>query len=84
VKFELGQKGISKEIIEKALEDFDLEKKEDLLLNRLIEKKWKTVSKNPKEKQYEKMMRFVLSKGFDYETAKKEVENKMRKNHTVS
>ena len=78
ISFELKRKGISKNIMEKVLEDFDVKKKEDSLLNKLIEKKWKTVSKSPKEKQYEKMMRYVLSKGFDYDDAKKEVIKKTR------
>ena len=78
ISFELKRKGISKNIVEKVLEDFDLKKKEDSLLTKLVEKKWKTVSKAPKEKQYEKMMRFVLSKGFDYDDAKKEISKKTR------
>jgi len=73
VYFELKRKGISKGLIEKVLADFDLKKKEDSLLHKLIEKKWRTVSKSPKEKQYEKMTRHVLSKGFDYDDAKTEI-----------
>lgn len=71
ITLELREKGIKKETIDQALKDFDLEKKENALISKLMEKKWKTVSRVPKEKQYEKMMRFLLSRGFDYDKAKK-------------
>src|SRR3989344_3929675 len=53
LKFELIQKGISKEIIEKAVSEFDLKAKEDDLIEKLIEKKKKSLSKYPKQKAYE-------------------------------
>lgn len=70
VRMELKQKGISQENIEEVLKDFDIDKKENNLIEKYVAKKWKTVSKAPKEKQYEKMIRFLLSKGFDYDESK--------------
>lgn len=70
IRLELSQKGISKDVLEKALQEFDIEKKEENLLEKLIEKKWKSLAKLPKEKSYERMMRFLLSRGFDYDDVK--------------
>lgn len=71
LKIELSQKGISKEIIEKALYGFDILEKENSLILKLIEKKKKTLAGLEKRKAYEKMIAFLLRKGFDYDNIKK-------------
>jgi len=76
LKFELIQKGISKEIIEKAVSEFDLKAKEDDLIEKLIEKKKKSLSKYPKQKAYEKLFSFLLRKGFDYDAIRKSLKEK--------
>ncbi len=71
VKLELLQKGVSKEIIEQVASEFDLTAKESSLIEKLIEKKTKALQNTPSQKAYEKMVAFLLRKGFDYETIKK-------------
>ena len=74
LQFELQQKGVSKEILEKALAEFDLESKETDLINHLIERKTKSLQKYPEGKAREKMIAFLLRKGFDYNDVKKALE----------
>jgi len=69
IKFELKQKGISKELIEEAFEkdlSSDLEKAKALIKKRI--KRYQGVA--DKKKIYEKLGRFLASKGFDYEIIK--------------
>ena len=69
IKFELKQKGISKELIEEAFEkdlSSDLEKAKALIKKRI--KRYPNIS--DKKKIYEKLGRFLASKGFDYEIIK--------------
>lgn len=75
--FELKQKGIAKEIIEEAVSSLDIAKKEEVLINKLIEKKWRSAAKTP-EKAYERLMRYLMGKGFDYDDAKKAVRSKIK------
>lgn|SRR3989344_7397125 len=63
LKLELLQKGISKETIEEASSTFDIVGKETELLKKLIDKK--------KNLPYEKMVAYLLRRGFDYEKIKK-------------
>jgi regulatory protein len=67
IGFELRKKGIDKEIIESVLEGSVDEKK---LALRAIEKKMKNWQKFPLPELKKKLYRFLLSRGFDYETAK--------------
>lgn len=71
LKIELAQKGISKEIIEKALSGFDIAEKEESLILKLIEKKKRSLANTEKRKAQEKMIAFLLRKGFDYSQIKK-------------
>jgi len=77
ILLELSHKGISKEIIEEAQSLFDLAKKDSDLLEKLIDKKWKIYQRNP-EKAYEKMMGFLMRRGFDYDTVKKAIKKRLR------
>ena len=74
LKFELQQKGIAKEIIEATLLEFDYEEKENNLIQKLIEKKKKSLIKFEKRKAYEKMAAFLLRKGFNYDQIKKHLD----------
>lgn len=68
IKFELKQKGISKELIEEAFEkdlSSDLEKAKALIKKRI--KRYPDIAD---KKIYEKLGRFLASKGFDYEIIK--------------
>lgn len=82
LSLELKQKGISKETIEEAESSFDIATKEKELIDKLVEKKWKVASKTP-EKAYEKMMRFLMTKGFDYDDVKKAVRSKIKLEDSV-
>jgi SOS response regulatory protein OraA/RecX len=65
---------VSKDIIERESQEFDLESKENTLIHKLIEKKQRSVERYPKEKQYEKIVAFLLRKGFGYDDVKKALE----------
>ena len=60
IKLELFGKGISKETIEEACSMFDIVGKENRLLEKLIDKK--------KNLTYEKLIAYLLRRGFDYDT----------------
>ncbi len=74
LRFELQQKGISKEIIEEAASEFDLGSKEDELMKKLIEKKSRSLKNENPQKVKEKTIAYLLRKGFDYEDIKKALE----------
>lgn len=76
IRAELSQKGISKDIIEKAVLSFDMSRKEEDLLERLIAKKTKALSTYSDKQRYEKLVNFLLRQGFDYETVRKTLKNK--------
>jgi regulatory protein len=71
IKIELNQKGISRENIEHAISELDIKEKESKLINKLIEKKLRILSKYDKREAEEKIIAFLMRKGFDYETIKK-------------
>lgn len=76
LRFELQEKGLSKEIISEVLSEFDLEKKEKQLIEKFIERKTKSLQRFPKEKAREKMIAFLMRKGFDYTDIKKALDEK--------
>lgn len=67
VKMELVRKGISKEIIEKAKLSFDIKKKDDELLKKLIEKK--------KNLPYERLMPYLMRRGFSYDEIRRHLKS---------
>ncbi len=71
LKLELQQKGVDREIIERAASELDLDGKESNLIQKLIEKKKRSLSRYPEEKSREKLIAFLLRKGFDYDDVKK-------------
>ena len=68
-KLKLSEKGIDKELIEATIDENYSEDKEFELASKLMEKKKKKVKyKDPADKK-NKCDRYLISKGFDYETA---------------
>ena len=78
IKMELKQKGIDPEIIEKMIND------EGLMINdleqakKLVEKRIVRLKGLDKQKVYEKLGRFLASKGFNWDTIKKAIDPAQR------
>ncbi|MEK7573162.1 MAG: regulatory protein RecX [Patescibacteria group bacterium] len=70
IKMELGQKGIGKDLIEEVIES--LENKVDDLQSakKLIEKRARKYKNLPREEKFQKVARFLASKGFNYDIIK--------------
>lgn len=71
IKYALKNKGVSEEIIEEELSNLDM-KKEKENANILALKKYNILIKreNDKYKIKEKIIRFLISRGYNYEVAK--------------
>lgn len=72
IKFELLQKGIDKELIEDILNSSSIsefDKAKDLALRKI--KRYEKLDRN---KQYERMARFLASKGFDWDVVKEVID----------
>lgn len=72
IKFELLQKGIDKVLVEDILKSSNIsefDKAKDLVLRKI--KRYEKLDRN---KQYEKMSRFLASKGFDWDTIKEVID----------
>ncbi len=82
IKMELKQKGIGKELVEEVLEDKDFETISDLdkALD-LAQKRLKRYQNEEPKKAWEKMARFLASKGFDFDIIKKVVDQVLRKEY---
>src|SRR3989338_638205 len=70
--FELKQKGVDKEVVDKfflnvMIDEFELAKK-------ALSKKWFLFKKLDREKKYQRALRHLLGKGFSFEVAKKAFE----------
>ena len=63
IRMALSAKGISKEIVDEALQDIDLERA-DAKLEKLLQTKWRALSEDPQGRL--KLIRFALSRGYDY------------------
>lgn len=68
IRFALSAKGIARETIDEALAEIEPEKAE-ARLERLLETKRKSLEGDPQIKL--KLLKFALSRGYDYETVKK-------------
>jgi len=62
LKRELERKGVHPELAERILEEKDID--EESLAEEALKKKLKTIQKYPPQKQKEKAMRFLSSRGF--------------------
>lgn len=71
LKFELTQKGVAKEIIEKVLSGVSVANKEEELIKKLIEKKKRSLKVLDSKKVHEKIVGYLLRKGFNYDQIKK-------------
>lgn len=67
VKMELVRKGINNETIEKAKLSFDINKKDDDLIKKLIEKK--------KNLPYEKLAPYLMRRGFSYDEVRRHLKS---------
>lgn len=75
IKMELKQKGISQEIIESRIKNQELSEDTDLKqAKRLVQKRMQRYKGLEKRELYEKLGRFLASKGFDWDTIKKSVD----------
>ena len=73
--FELKQKGIEKDLIEEVLESKEFEIVSDFdKAFKLAQKRINRYRGETPKKAYEKMARFLASKGFDYDTIKKVID----------
>jgi len=76
ISFALSAKKIDRETIGKALEEIDSDKAGDRL-QKLLETKWRSLAggcKTPPQDAKLKLIRFALSRGYDYETVKPLIE----------
>ncbi len=82
IKIELRQKGISQELQEKVINDLGLMINDDLeQAKRLVEKRIKRFRNKfgmTREEIYQKLGRFLASKGFDWDTIKKAISHALK------
>lgn len=71
IRMALSAKGIPADTIGSALEEID-DERADAKLTRLLEAKWKSLSDDPQGKL--KMLRFALSRGYQYDQVRDEVD----------
>jgi regulatory protein len=75
IKIELKQKGISDEILKKIGSNLEINLDSDLCqAKKLVEKKIEKVKNLPKQEIYQKLGRFLASKGFNWDTIKKAID----------
>lgn len=78
IRYMLGAKGISKDIINQALEEIDAGKAQSRL-EKLLETKYRTLKDDPQCRL--KMLRFALGRGYGYDEVKDVVERLMKNEH---
>ena len=71
IRYALAGKGIKGEIVDKSLEEID-PGRADAKLRKLLENKLKTLREDPQGKL--KLIKFALSRGYEYESIKAEIE----------
>ena len=80
IKFELKQKGIAKELIDEVFKDKDFETVSDFdKAIKLAQKRMVRLKNETPKKVYEKLGRFLASKGFDYDIIKKVIDQVLEK-----
>ena len=70
IRFALSAKRIEKEVIDQALGEIEAPRA-DARMRSLLENKWKTLAGDPQAKL--KLIRFALSRGYDYDTVAPEI-----------
>ncbi len=80
IKIELKQKGISSEIIESRIKNQELGAESDLeQAKKLVQKRIGRLKGLSKEEIYQKLGRFLASKGFDWDTIKQAIDEALDK-----
>lgn len=74
LKMELKQKGIEPETIDEISSEIDLDLKEKNLMEKLIEKKGRSLKNETPQKAKEKTIAYLMRRGFNYEDVKKALE----------
>lgn len=72
IKFELLRKGINREIVDNALRDQYTADQSEAIAD-LAKKKFSKLDGVSREKKYQKMVSFLVRRGFEYDKVKKEV-----------
>ena len=73
IRFELVQKGVGKELIERALEEEKFREDESGLIESALKSYSAKIRHLPRAKQYNRTIAYLLRRGFSYEEAKKAV-----------
>ncbi len=71
IEYELSQKGIDQDLIEEVLSKFDAKDLDFENAKKLADKKMDFYRGLPEDKRREKVMSYLLRKGFNYEIVKK-------------
>lgn len=71
IRFALGGKGVPKEAVDAALEDVDGQKA-GAVMDKALTAKWRTLQGDPQGKL--KLLRFALSRGYEYDSVKEAVD----------
>lgn len=71
IKFELKNKGISEEIIQNSESE---ETSDSTVAIKLAQKRFLRYKNLPRQEIYQKLGRFLISKGFDYDTVKRSID----------
>jgi len=80
IRLELRQKGIEGEILERVVRDLEFNSESELeQAKRLVEKRIDKVRGLPKQEIYQKLGRFLASKGFNWDTVKKAIDGILEK-----
>ena len=74
IGIELKQKGIEKDLIDKLINDLSLTVSDLQSAKNLVEKKIGRFKNLPKQEIYQKLGRFLASKGFNWDTIKKSID----------
>lgn len=70
IKMELGQKGIVKDLIEETINGLELTVDDLQSAKKLIEKRLHKYKNLPREEKFQKVARYLSSKGFNYDIIK--------------
>lgn len=81
LKSELFQKGIDREIIEEVISSEFIVHGQKQTAKKLLQKKMKIWKNLPKLEFKQKSLRFLLSRGFDYEISKEVLENLLKEDY---
>lgn len=76
IKMELKQKGITQDIIESGIKNYELGGQTDLeQAKKLVQKRIQRYKNLPKQEIYQKLGRFLASKGFNWDTIKEAIDS---------